>query len=71
MWHILCHVVFMHLIGAMMCIPSFWMICIYAIFAGSGRVIRHLTDLCDEGEVKSVYQLQVRGKKTECQCKKL
>jgi hypothetical protein len=39
MWHILCHVVFMHLSGAMMCIPSFWMIRIYAMFRGSGKVM--------------------------------
>lgn len=62
----------MHLSGAMMCISSFWMTCIYAMFAGSGRVmLTDLTDLCEEEEVKSVYQLQVRGKKTVCQCTKL
>jgi len=55
MWHVLCHVVFMHLSGDTMCISSLWMICIYAMFAGSGRVmLTDLTDLCDEEEVKSV-----------------
>jgi len=64
--------VFMYLSGVMMCILSLWMICIYAMFAGSGRVmLTDLTDLCDEEEVKSVYQLQDRGKKTVCHCTKL
>jgi hypothetical protein len=55
MWHILSHVVFMYLSGVTMCILSLWMICIYAMFAGSGRVmLTDLTDLYDEEEVKSV-----------------
>jgi hypothetical protein len=42
------------------------------MFAGSGRVmLTDLTDLCDEEEVKSVYQLQDRGKKRVCPCTKL
>lgn len=63
--------VFMHLSSDMMCISALW-ICIYAVFAGSGRLmLTNLTDLCDEEEVKSVDQLQDRGNKTVCQCTKL
>jgi len=65
-------VVFVHLSGDTMCISSLWMICIYAMFGGSGRVmLTDLTDLCNEEEVKSVDQLQDRGKKTVSQCTEL
>jgi hypothetical protein len=45
------------------------MIYIYVRFASNGRVmLTDLTDVCDEEEVKSVHQLQDRGKKAVCQC---